>query len=674
MQELIRKHRTAFGVVIFLVIGVPMLFFGLPNLFGNRNTASREELAIGTVGSVPLKAADFDRMLSARRQGPDGSLRSVAELEADGTVGKILEQMQDGAIITNLDHQREFEVSKDLLTRKLKEYQDFKDDEGNFDKKVWNEWVQNPAVNWNEIYASVNENISRQIFLDMALAPAGRVLDSEITKELERKFSTLKVKYYAVLPPVEPTEEQMKATYDKEVAKVDGKPKYQNPDQYVVDYTEFSLKVPVPQLALDVVKQAREGADFAALADENSALKAKNGGEMGGWQREREDETEQRKAIFQLKPGEVSDPVASSLGYYIYKVDEERTADDGVREVKARQIFIEARMTEEDRAAVKKQATDLVEKAKSVGLAAAVDEYNVAAIDAKLEIKRSPTFDRESESIDGISRMDLVRFRTGFETLAPDTKVAMIEAGQNIYVSEVVEKTPGAMPPFEEVKEEVKKDTIRDLKMEDEYKAKVKEYADKIKASVSNIDEIPAKFPELTGVVGESDEFKVKEFIVKIPAAAPDRPFIPSEKVAEALDGQEPGAFAGPIDGFGGNDAYFVELIERKPATDEDRKEFDAERKNIRQQRINQAKNDLLQDLTKDLRERNSEQFAFNPNNTVLGPMLERGKEKEAPAEESTAAETPAAEAPAAEAPADGASTSTEAPAEPAEAPATPAQ
>ena len=653
MQDLIRKHRTAFGVVILLVIGVPMIFFGLPNFFGDGNRVSREEIAIGTVGDVPLKAMDFDQMISARRQGPDGSLKELSELEADGTVDKVLEQMVNGAIITNIEKQRGFEVGKDLLTTKLKDYQDFKDDEGNFDKKVWNDWVQNPAVNWNEIYASVNESISRQVFLDMALAPAGRLLESDITKELETKFSTLKVKYYAVLPVVEPTQEQMKAVYDKEVAKVDGKPKYQKPDQYVVDYASFSLQVPVPPLALEIVTKARGGEDFATLADTHSALKAKNGGEMGGWQRERENESEQRKSIFKLKPGEVSDPVASSLGYYIYKVDEERTAEDGVREVKARQIFVEAKMTEEARAAVVKKAADVVEKAKTVGLVAAVDEYNLTAIDGKLEIKRSPKFDRESEAVEGIGRMDLVRFRTGFETLAADTKVASIEAGQNIYVAEVVEKTPGVVPPFEEVIEDVKKDAIRDLKMQDDYKAKVKEYADKIKAQVTNIDEIPAKFPELTGVVGESDEFKVKEFIVKIPqAASGDRPFIPSEKVAAALEGREPGAFAGPIDGFGGNDAYFVQLLDRKPATEEDRKEFDAERKNIRQQRMNQAKNDLMQDLTKDLRERTNKEFLVNYDQMVLGEILGRGKPAEAPAAEAPAAEAPAANAPAAEAPA----------------------
>jgi parvulin-like peptidyl-prolyl isomerase len=653
MQDLIRKHRTAFGVVILLVIGVPMIFFGLPNFFGDGNRVSREEIAIGTVGDVPLKAMDFDQMISARRQGPDGSLKELSELEADGTVDKVLEQMVNGAIITNIEKQRGFEVGKDLLTTKLKDYQDFKDDEGNFDKKVWNDWVQNPAVNWNEIYASVNESISRQVFLDMALAPAGRLLESDITKELETKFSTLKVKYYAVLPVVEPTQEQMKAVYDKEVAKVDGKPKYQKPDQYVVDYASFSLQVPVPPLALEIVTKARGGEDFATLADTHSALKAKNGGEMGGWQRERENESEQRKSIFKLKPGEVSDPVASSLGYYIYKVDEERTAEDGVREVKARQIFVEAKMTEEERAAVVKKAADVVEKAKTVGLVAAVDEYNLTAIDGKLEIKRSPKFDRESEAVEGIGRMDLVRFRTGFETLAADTKVASIEAGQNIYVAEVVEKTPGVVPPFEEVIEDVKKDAIRDLKMQDDYKAKVKEYADKIKAQVTNIDEIPAKFPELTGVVGESDEFKVKEFIVKIPqAASGDRPFIPSEKVAAALEGREPGAFAGPIDGFGGNDAYFVQLLDRKPATEEDRKEFDAERKNIRQQRMNQAKNDLMQDLTKDLRERTNKEFLVNYDQMVLGEILGRGKPAEAPAAEAPAAEAPAANAPAAEAPA----------------------
>lgn len=648
MQEFIRQHRQLLAIFIFLVIGFPMLFW-TRNYTWNHIPNEKNKVAIGKVGTVPLEAADFQRMIQGyRRTKPDGHEPTFQELEADGTVNKIIDRMIDGAVITNLNKQRNFSVDKELLTRQLKDLPDFKDDKGEFDKKLWNEWVSSPEVNWNDIYQRIQDDISRKVFIDMALAPAGRVSDAEVNKDMEKKYTTLKVKYYKVDPPVEPTDEQIKAAYDKEASKTDGKPKYKKPDSYVVDYVAFSLQAPVPQLALDLVKQAREGGDFAALADANSALKVKNGGEMGGWQREMPTTPDSRKPLFALKPGEVSEPIAGATGYYIYKVEEEQTAADGVREVKGRQILIESKLDDAAREKVTAQAKELSDKAKAAGsLKKAVDEINAAG--GKLEIKRTEKFDRETPAIAGIGTLDAMRFKSAIETQTDDKKYDLIDTGKNgqaTYVAEVVEKTEGPVPPLEEVKEQVKKDVIRDLKAQEDYTNKVKDYAKKIKEQVKNIDEIPAKFPELTGTVGESDEFKVKEFIVKVGSTTPpgDRPFIPSEKVADALEGKEVGGFAGPVAGFSGNDEYFVQLVDRKPPTDEDRKspDWEKEKKQARDQRVNQAKSDLMEDLTKDLKERTKSTFNVELDQNVLGQMLERDRK---PAADGKAAEAPAAPA-----------------------------
>ena len=682
MQDLIRKHRQLFAILIFVVIGFPMLFFGSQYSSITPTQTGANDAAIGKVGEVPLKLEDVRRMVAPyTRPQQDGSEKTLADLQVDGTLAKVIDRMTDGAIITNLEKQREFTVNKEVLEQQLKDLPDFKNPETQeFDKKIWNEWVASPQVNWNEIYERIQEDVSRQVFLDMVLAPANRVSDAEIAKELEKKYQTLKVKYYKVDVPVEPTEEQIKAQYDKELARTDGKPKYQKPDQFLVDYVAFSLQATVPPVAQEIIKQAREGGDFAALADQHSALSVKNGGEMGGWQRETPTTPESRKALFALKPGEVSEPVAGGNGFYIYKVDEERTAEDGVREVKGRQILLNAKMTEEDRAKVAAKAKELSDKAKAAGsLAKAVEEMNAAG--AGLEIKRTPAFDKSAVALEGIAPADLMRFKMAFDTLTDATKYDPIDPGENgqhIYVAEVAEKTPGVVPPLEEIKEDVKKDAIRELKSQDDYKNKVKEAADKIKAAATSIDEIPAKFPELTGTVVESDPFKVKEFIVKVPStvAPGERPFIPAEQVAEALEGKEPGQLAGPIAGFGGNDSYFVSLVEKTAATEEDKKEWEKERKDIRQQKVQQAKGELMQDLSKDLRERTRERFLVEVDSATLNEMVEASKPEplaetpaapaEAPA--TTATETPAA--PAADAPSTGATETPAAESKPAETPA----
>lgn len=73
-----------------------------------------------------------------------------------------------------------------------------------------------------------------------------------------------------------------------------------------------------------LVKQLRAGgADFAKLAKENSDDKAsaEKGGEFATIRRSDKYPDTIKNAIFKLKPGEISDPVAQSPGFYIFRLD-----------------------------------------------------------------------------------------------------------------------------------------------------------------------------------------------------------------------------------------------------------------------------------------------------------------------------------------------------------------
>ncbi len=76
--------------------------------------------------------------------------------------------------------------------------------------------------------------------------------------------------------------------------------------------------------AEDLVKQLRSGADFAALAKQNSDDKnsAEKGGEFGMVRRADRLNDGLKNAVFALKPGEISDPVRQPNGFYIIRVDE----------------------------------------------------------------------------------------------------------------------------------------------------------------------------------------------------------------------------------------------------------------------------------------------------------------------------------------------------------------
>jgi peptidyl-prolyl cis-trans isomerase C len=77
-----------------------------------------------------------------------------------------------------------------------------------------------------------------------------------------------------------------------------------------------------------LVKQLRNGGDFAKLAQENSddAATAQKGGELGVIKKSATGvPAELRQVIFGLKAGEVSDPVRQPAGFYIFKAENVRT-------------------------------------------------------------------------------------------------------------------------------------------------------------------------------------------------------------------------------------------------------------------------------------------------------------------------------------------------------------
>lgn len=153
--------------------------------------------------------------------------------------------------------------------------------------------------------------------------------------------------------------------------------------------SEIFLMADTPDQARDVLKTARQlvsqiksGAPFAQVAHQfSAAATAGVGGDMG-WLPESQLSPDIAKAVKQLKPGVVSDPVKSAGGYYILKLDGSRkslTADPMDERFSLYQIYFKfpAGMTDAAKADWRTKVTAQTAKITSCeGIAEKVKDLN----------------------------------------------------------------------------------------------------------------------------------------------------------------------------------------------------------------------------------------------------------------------------------------------------------
>jgi parvulin-like peptidyl-prolyl isomerase len=127
--------------------------------------------------------------------------------------------------------------------------------------------------------------------------------------------------------------------YEVQLAKTKFNPTPQEIQDYFAKHPEIDPKA-ARQKAEDLLKRARAGEDFAALAKENSEDPGskEKGGDLG-WFSRGQMVKQFEDAAFGLKDNEISDIVESPFGYHIIKVTGHRT-DNGQEQVQASHILI----------------------------------------------------------------------------------------------------------------------------------------------------------------------------------------------------------------------------------------------------------------------------------------------------------------------------------------------
>ena len=323
------------------------------------------------------------------------------------------------------------------------------------------------AENWYTWYHS-------EVDVDYVLFSPDRYKDIEPTgEEIETYFKSNQADYK--------TEEQLKTRY-VQFRPEDYQPKIQIDEEEIKEYFEanpeefrtektvearhilFKVSENDPpekvsearQKALDTLKMAREGEDFAELARKYSEGPSKDrGGYLGAFKKDAMVQPFAEKA-FSMSAGEISEPVRTQFGWHIIKVEKVNAA--------SRTSYQEAKD------GIRKKLTE--DKAKAMAYDEAVDVYDMSfegddlirtAEERRLTVHSTDFFSRNG-GLDDVE--DSAAFITAAFNLADNEISDILDIKGGYYIVQVVDRKSSKIPELDDVRDRVKADVIKEKQSE----------------------------------------------------------------------------------------------------------------------------------------------------------------------------------------------------------------
>ena len=591
-----QRHKKWMLWFILAFVGIPLTFFGMAGFDGGGGGGNDLQSALGPpvamVGTMPITADQFLSEYNAETRLPNQASQSnsAQEMVNNGTVDRVLDRLINTALITVEAQKYNVIPNRDYLQKKFRDYRQFKNENGGFEAGYYNDWVESNTkrgISWEAVYKDVAQGVNQKVYLDLITGSA-RVLESDIRQQFELQHTTMRVKYAAIEPKVDLSEEEIQAHYDEY------KEEYLSDEGRIAEFVSFSLKPREPALVQELIEKANAGDDFAELAMAYSvAADAQEGGDLG-WIEESEETPVDLLEIVALEPGQVSDSIEKDSGFHIYKVEEDRIREeDGVREVRARKIVIRPTLSDEEKDAIGIKAMGLYVKLMETES----PDFRVIIEAEGHEVHTSGPVSPLSSIIDGIEARDVFEFRSQVGELAEVGDItSWFEAQRNIYIVRLADIQEPKQQTFEEARADVERDAIALYKNSPDYVGAMRDYLTRIDDDMTNLAEASETFPELELDIKETSTFGPTDFLFS------EGIFWNTQQAFEILGRAQPGEMAGPIFDFQ-RMPYFLELTELiGPSVDDWKEKWEEEKDSLHDRQLamiqNQHQTDYLQYLS----------------------------------------------------------------------------
>jgi peptidyl-prolyl cis-trans isomerase D len=453
----------------------------------------------------------------------------------------------------------------------------------------------------------------RALVASSAFVGDADVRDEFISRNTKVKFEYAVITQAEILKGLHPTDEELKAFYDRNKATYNNSIPEKRQIKYVVvdsgkvaegtgvtdqdlqayydqhrdefrvaeqvKVSHILIKTPLPAAgakedekaiaearakAEDVLKQVKAGGDFAKLAEKYSddPGSAKSGGELG-WIGRGRTVPEFEKAAFSLGKGQTSDLIKSSYGFHIIRVEDKQEAHlKSLAEVKNE---ISEKVRQQKTAhATEAAANALLSQARS-------DGFDKAAA-AKGQSAVTTDFFARTDALPGLAPSP--QFMDAVFNEAAKAPPDVVQVPQGYVVFQLLAVKPPATPTFEEIRSKVESE-FKNERAGFLLQQKTQELSDRAKAA----HDLKKAAKDLGATV------KTSELV------APDGqvPDIGSMSSASAIFALKPGDISAPITAAG--NGVVAQLLEKQAPTDQD---FAAKKDQIRQSLLEAKQNDLF--------------------------------------------------------------------------------
>ena len=323
----------------------------------------------------------------------------------------------------------------------------FKTQDGQFDYQAYLKTLSDPDVDWTELERWGRAEIPRMKLTTYLLAQV-HVSENDVLERFKEQNAATKARYVEIpiekaSAPPEPGDAELREFYAKK------KDDFKSPAMRRIRVIEIEKKATaadeedvrarLADLRADLVKGTIDFAEAAKDYSDDEATKDK-AGDLGFFKKG-DMAPDFEKVAFSMKPGELSEPFRTEVGYHILKV-EGRKAEKGIEQIHARHILMKV-----------EPGTDTIDSLQTMLRDVSTEIHDKGFEKAAAE-RTLKTFDSEPFP-EGMFIKDLgfvprvvsfaFNYRTGRVSYG-------IDGDKAIYLVKVLEEIPERVKPFEEVR------------------------------------------------------------------------------------------------------------------------------------------------------------------------------------------------------------------------------